>query len=299
MAKSANPEFGRFLETYPLYRAFEVEPSWEPPKVSVPNNLRLVLECARCGGQRRTFAVFVFRRAEKTTEGIDLETDVVSLVYATCTHCQKEIYTFALLPTETKQTKGKVSAARSYVVQKVGQTPSARPRMPPALRSLLDDENRGLFVKGLTAESYSFGIGAFVYYRRVVENTIDRLLTELANFDASEGGNELRAAVEAVRGAKRGSEKIDAVKDLVPASLRPGGFNPLGKLYEILSDGIHGRSDEDCLTTAEALREVLVGLVVSMAQQKTAHASYADAAAKLLALGAKARAAGEAEESEE
>ena len=62
-------------------------------------------------------------------------------------------------------------------------------------------------------------------------------------------------------------EKIDLVKDLLPASLRPRGLNPLAILHSTLSEGLHSLSDQECLALAEAVRTALVSLVNQIAAQ--------------------------------
>ncbi|MFZ0548883.1 MAG: hypothetical protein WAM60_25760, partial [Candidatus Promineifilaceae bacterium] len=39
-------------------------------------------------------------------------------------------------------------------------------------------------------------------------------------------------------------DKINLVKDLLPAILRPDGMNPLSILHSSLSKGLHAESDE-------------------------------------------------------
>jgi len=41
--------------------------------------------------------------------------------------------------------------------------------------------------------------------------------------------------------------KIEYASKILPPHLRPGGHNPLNKLYAVASAGIHGKSDEQCL----------------------------------------------------
>jgi hypothetical protein len=269
-----NADLAEFLAEFPLYRPFPVQAKWVPEKIPVPNSLRPVLTCRVCT-QRRSFALsdLDFRKGS-----LSLEIDKVTLLRVVCTHCQKERQTFALLPTRKEST---------FRIQKVGQFPPIRLEIESGLKPLLDESNADLFSKGLTAEGHGFGIGAFAYYRRVVENIIGKLLASVATFAEQEGNLKFREALEGATEQPRASDKIEAVKDLLPASLRPGGFNPLGKLYEVLSGGIHALTDEECLASAEALRVVLSGLVSSIAQQNAAQAGYRSAANKLLAVSAR------------
>ena len=51
----------------------------------------------------------------------------------------------------------------------------------------LIEPDRDLFLKGRRAESAGLGIGAFTYYRRIVEANKDRLLDEVIRLARHEG----------------------------------------------------------------------------------------------------------------
>jgi hypothetical protein len=50
-----------------------------------------------------------------------------------------------------------------------------------------------------------------------------------------------------VKGSRHLDAKIEYASKILPPNLRPGGHNPLDKLYRIASTGLHGKSDDDCL----------------------------------------------------
>ena len=53
------------------------------------------------------------------------------------------------------------------------------------------------------------------------------------------------------------SKAIDNVKDHIPESFKLDGQNPMKIIHSVLSDGIHDKSDGDCLTIAHSVRIVL------------------------------------------
>ena len=112
-------------------------------------------------------------------------------------------------------------------VMKVGQYPpwsiEPEPSVKVALGVHLED-----YKKGKINESQGYGVGAFAYYRRIVENLIDDLLNdigELLRGDADHAAYVTKLAD--VRECHTAEAKIDVVKDLIPAPLRQGGSNPL------------------------------------------------------------------------
>jgi hypothetical protein len=169
---------------------------------------------------------------------------------------------------------------------KVGQFPAWDIEGDPNIERLLGPRS-DYYSKGLICESQSYGIGAFGYYRRIVEEIIDELLDEISCLlvDA-----ELAKYQEALQQTKRtvgAQEKIDLVKDLLPPILRPNGMNPLATLHSALSEGLHADSDEACLEYAGTCREVLVFLVTQVAATGAASRSFTESMRKLLERKAK------------
>ena len=59
-------------------------------------------------------------------------------------------------------------------------------------------------------------------------------------------------------------------------------MNPLAVLHDALSDGLHGRSDEECLALAAEIREILVFLVGQIAATTAAAKGFTGAMRRLL-----------------
>jgi hypothetical protein len=99
-------------------------------------------------------------------------------------------------------------------------------------------EGDKLYKKGLVDFNLGYGIGAVGYFRRVLENNINALLDliEEAARNAKVTGEPL-AQIEAVKTSHRVEDKIDVASRILPAHLKPGGHNPLDKLYGPLSAG--------------------------------------------------------------
>ena len=70
------------------------------------------------------------------------------------------------------------------------------------------------------------------------------------------------------------SEKIRVANLALPLHLQPDGLNPLGRLYQVLSEGVHSLSDDDCLKKARATSECLAFLVSELASRKEHRARF-------------------------
>lgn len=184
-----------------------------------------------------------------------------------CAGCsQKQLHFFVL--------------AKRGAVMKVGQWPSWYPEIANDIRNFLE-EDAALFVKGRDCESHGYGIGAFSYYRRVVENSLDRLLESMRDLATEGQRNELDAALKALGASASATERIEVAAKLLPPSLTVGDANPLKLVYGALSVGIHGLEDQDCLDRAQIIREALTYMVSTMTHAKQNHASFSEAMKKL------------------
>lgn len=251
-----------FLQQYPLYRKFKTD---LPHRFSNVDKPAIHMHCPLCASAQ-TFNMNndYAMKPDYPTAGA-----VARAVYI-CTSCNKFLRHFFL----------KFDLQGKYVM-KVGQQPAWEITCDAVLAKALGSRE-GYYKKGLICESQGYGIGAFVYYRRVVEEIIDELLTDISDLISSDDHARYLDALDQVRKTTITQEKIDLVKDLLPPILRPQGMNPLSALHSVLSEGLHSESDERCVELAMTFREVLVFLVNQVAVTKTAGASFTDGMRKLL-----------------
>ena len=110
--------------------------------------------------------------------------------------------------------------------------------------------------------------------RRIVEEVIDSLLTDVSSLLDTEQRQIYEEALSSVKSTRITSEKIELVQDLLPPVLRPDNMNPLALLHGVLSEGLHAESDERCLALAVEVREILVFLAFQVAESKLAARSF-------------------------
>jgi hypothetical protein len=143
-------------------------------------------------------------------------------------------------------------------VQKIAEWPFFSPRTPSKVTSLVGPD-RDLFLKGRRAEIEQLGIGAFSYYRRIVEGQKNRLLDEIIRVARHLGVPAKNLArLEAAKVETQFSKAVDSVKEAIPPVLYIKGHNPFTLLHGALSEGLHAASDEKCLVAASDIRLILV-----------------------------------------
>lgn len=152
--------------------------------------------------------------------------------------------------------------------QKYGELPRKQLAKNPVLQRFLKDDLDN-YEKAVVCLSVGYGVGAFAYLRRVVENNINRLL-DLVQEDAQSSSEDAQvtAALAELRKNSPMKEKIKIANHALPAYLNPDGLNPLGRLYQLLSEGVHNFSEEECLNKAKATSESLAYLVSELASRK-------------------------------
>jgi hypothetical protein len=257
-----------FFETWPLYKDFNYTAPTvfrELENIYGPINM----ECEKCGHQ--TFektAVQLDQAAIRNPTGQSVQypdpKGTTTVVYYTCASCKRFTYRFMFRISEYP-----------YSVTKVGQYPPWSIEVSAPVKKAL---GRHLpdYKKGLINESQGYGIGAFAYYRRIVEAIIDDLLNDIGEVIRTEiNYDDYKAKLATVRGSHSADAKIRVVKDLIPSILRPGHINPLGILHDALSQGIHSQSDEECLNLAGLIRESLVFLIDEVSRRKKSLQDYA------------------------
>lgn len=210
----------------------------------------------------------------------DLESGKWQFFYATyrCSNCQDTEKTFSIaLRRESGATDGQC--------YKFGELPGYGPPIPARLMKMVGPD-RELFLKGRRCENQGLGIGAFVYYRRVVESQKNRILEEIIKVSRKLGAPaEAIAKLEAAKAESRFSQALKDVKDAVPQALLINGHNPLLLLHSALSDGLHDRADEHCLEVAASVRVVLGELAERLSQALKDEAELTRALAKLMSPG--------------
>jgi len=252
--------FATFLETSPPNQLVEISDlcteeylhNWggHYPQLVFPE---IQLHCPECNGNR------FFRCIEKDRPIVEEDSHTFAYITYLCSNCQshKKTFSLALICNPDKK------SGKAY---KFGELPNFGPAIPSRLIKLIGPD-RDEFLKGRRCENQGLGIGAFIYYRRVIENQKNRILSEIVKVLEKIGGKEeqievLKASIEETQFSKA----LKEAKDAIPESLLINGHNPLLLLHSALSDGVHDRTDEHCLSIAGSVRTVLAELSERLSQ---------------------------------
>lgn len=201
-----------------------------------------------------------------------------SYIYITyrCSNCQKTEKTFSIA---AKLDEEESETGELY---KLGEIPPFGPPTPPKLIKLIGPD-RDDFLKGRRCENQGLGVGAFIYYRRVVENQKNRIITEIIKVSEklSAPAEKIEILRQAVNEAQF-SKALDMAKDVLPESLLINGHSPIKLLHGALSEGVHALSDDQCLELAGSIRIVLGELSERLSQALKDEAELSKALSTLM-----------------
>jgi len=273
--------FSEFLESVPPGSFTEVsDPTTAKPSPGPHgaittyevNTPEIQLHCSgdACNGLR------FFRCNEATTQYLSSSALQYFYMRYTCSNCRQTEKVFSLAGKRHPDSP----AGRCY---KLGEFPEYGPPTPPRLISLIGPD-RNLFLKGRRCENQGLGIGAFAYYRRVIEGQRERIFDQIIKVSRRvEAPADLIAKLEVAKAETQFSRALEDAKEAIPQVLLINGQNPLTLLHSALSDGLHSRTDEECLELATSVRVVLAELSECLARALKDDAELKKALARLAA----------------
>ena len=248
--------FSDFLQNTPPNRLVYIADLGVPKEVGVNlyyhgkiNTPELELHCSHdlCNGVR------FFRCISVSGKETDLDKDTVNHLYITyqCSNCARNIKVYSLAA------KIDTFIEPQGTCYKFGELPPYGPPVSPKLIRLIQPE-KDIFMQGRRCENQGLGIGAFTYYRRVVESQKNRILGRIVKVSEKSGVPQdkidtLREAIKEIQFSKA----LRMTRDVIPESLLISGQNPILLLHHALSQGVHELTDEKCLELAGSIRVVL------------------------------------------
>lgn len=229
------------LANWPLYR--ELNYTNLPEQMFVPQLLEL--HCPTCKREQ-------IWETPATNRGTHPNGDKRGFVQKsyTCRNCRVSWVTYYFY--------WKTDGNGQSTFLKVGQYPELEERISGYLEKALDEDDLTFYKKALRLRNFGVGIASLAYMRRVVENRLNDMLDIL-----HESGKQhdapaaLLQELSGVKESRRFSDKVEYAAKLLPENLRPQGLpNPLGVLHELVSDGLHARSEDECTDIFDKCRFV-------------------------------------------
>jgi hypothetical protein len=225
----------------------------------------LDLHCETCGGTR----AFRCTKQYPTTLLKGLTFDELDYQCKNCKEGDKFRKRFCLAV---------LGEGKTGAIQKIGEYPTYSPITSRKVYDLIGENHREIFLKGRRAELRGLGIGAFAYYRRIVDDQKALIIDQLEKVAKRLGVSpDVLKVFASARAEDQFTNAIKQIKDALPPALFINGHNPLTILYDVLSDGIHDLSDEECLAHARTVRTLLIALADRISEISKDEAKVQDA----------------------
>ena len=268
-------EIAEFLASGPLYKTYKYDGDlWFQNRygrfeLSFPQVLTLYCD------ERECKKIQIWERESGPHLGDD--STIVSrfaTVIFQCRNCLRA-QVFYCLDFDVNQKGGQIT--------KIGQRPPLSREPDPVVVADWGKGDKLLYRDAMTFRNSNKGIGALPYLRRIIENHIQGVLDLIA------GANQRnpiagfdQAEFEKVRSSHRFSEKLDFARDHLPAGLTPGGSpNPIGTLYDLISEGLHERTEEECVDIFDRCKTAFEYVVKKLTEAKREDEVYIAAIRKL------------------
>jgi hypothetical protein len=267
-----------FIESYPLYKPLAIKFKDPAPSVALPMGLRGLTFSSICPEDGRqtfkmqaeppkVFAAVAARLTggspyEEKFDYIDKSSQYNYFQHysAQCQHCNK--FSVHLLLYIRSTPDGNIH------FRKVGQYPAFEIKPDTELIKYLSDEDRDCYKKALVCLSQNYGIGAFAYLRRIVQNEIEKIVVDLSKIDRPES-DKIKDLISAYRKDHQMEKLISGIGPYMPNSFSGLGENPVKFLYSQLSGGIHEFTEDVCAEKADSINTVLTFVIKRLNDEKS------------------------------
>lgn len=253
------------LTNWPLYRTLRYTvPNNEKPQRFFPQEISMYCSDTMCDHVQR----WTWHGTYEASSYVD------SIIYA-CRNCEQKKWYFYrwILPTIMLKNDGSILPSRPGAFQKIGQFPPLEERISRTLEEQLnkgDGQDLDLYRKALRSYNHNYGIGALAYLRRVVENRMNSLLDLIQEAaHESELTPEQIQQIDEIKKSRVFDDKVKFAANLLPSHLRPDGHNPIDDLHDLTSEGLHRRSDDECLDIFDQSRHSFEYLFSRLEIEKT------------------------------
>jgi hypothetical protein len=256
--------FSDFLDAIPPYTKVTCSGLFKNIRFHMPKLDESIRPQIYCGNEPCKSRQF-FHMLNSTEQEIKNESVSTNKVIYQCSNCQETIKTFFIRFSMPELELDECLTDNTPIeVEKIGEYPKYGKPIPPQALKLIGSE-RDLFFKGNSCENMGLGIGAFSYYRRVIDAKKDKIFDEIIKvLKLKEGNEELIKELTQAKQETQFTKAFNKVKKALPDSLNINGYNPLELLYKALSEGLHNHTDEVCLEYAQAIKVVLFELTIRL-----------------------------------
>jgi len=244
-----NSSLSQFIEEYPLYSKFGVD---QPIEAADLDHLAFNFHCKEereiqpfrliAELPANIHSSFSANGTQNSSLSADSKIEFTEMFTGICQSCER--YKIRVIINGATQ-----KDLPKYFIRKIGQYPAPEShaiKMPDELASFLRDESREFYRRALKNMELEYGNGAIVYFRKVIENEIERILEAMIN-PYSSGDNKIFDAFSSYKRDGQKTKFIEEVTPLLPESLQEHGASILLVLQDVLYLSPFDLAEKECL----------------------------------------------------
>lgn len=153
-------------------------------------------------------------------------------------------------------------------LKKVGSNPPLKVQPNKIVTKYFDRETNRWYFKGLNCINENYGIGAYAYFRRIIEKELIKIIEEIKELPSSHK-SEIEKLLDAHKQKPTITTIYENIFEHLPHSLKVLGNNPIKLLYKETSDGLHALEEDECLKKSVAVQKILEFTIQKINEEKS------------------------------
>jgi len=130
-------------------------------------------------------------------------------------------------------------------IEKIGLFPKQKTTVDNEIKKHFDKETNNWYYKACECMNQNHGIGAFAYFRRIIEKELLTIVKEISELDAA--NSEMKKLYDEYILTNKVYSIYENIFEFLPKSLQSLGINPIKTLYNQTSEGLHSLDEKECL----------------------------------------------------
>ena len=152
-------------------------------------------------------------------------------------------------------------------IEKIGLFPQQMIVIDSEIKKHFDRETNNWYFKALKSIQQNYGIGAFAYFRRIIEKELLKIVKEISELNATDPG--LKKLLDEYQNTNQVYSIYENIFELLPKSLQSLGNNPIKILYNQTSEGLHSLSEDECLSRSSSINLLLIFVMKKINEEKS------------------------------
>jgi hypothetical protein len=156
----------------------------------------------------------------------------------------------------------------NFILSKRGIYPFQDLKLNKKVQKFLDRESNSWYYKGNKSLNEGLAIGAFAYFRRIIEKELLHI-AEFVQKGNPDKNDEINTLIREYNSSgKKASILYEGIFKYLPTSLQGLGDNPIKKLYNKTSGGLHEFDEDKCMELSKSINTLLEFVIEKLYEER-------------------------------